>query len=203
MKLRTGLRLSPLILALAGCGYNTIQQYDENAQQAKQQISVQLQRRADLVPNLVNTVKGYAAHEEAVFTQVAAARGALTGAIQGGDPTQMAAANAQLTGALGRLIAVAEAYPNLKADQSFLRLQDELAGTENRIATARNDYNQAVQTYNTYIRTFPQALTAKVTGAKARTYYEAAPGSETAPTVDFGTKPAPAGATAPAAPRTP
>ena len=182
MKLRTGLWLSPLILALGGCGYNRIQQYDENAQQAKQQISVQLQRRADLVPNLVNTVKGYAAHEEAVFTQVAAA-------------------NAQLTGALGRLIAVAEAYPNLKADQTFLRLQDELAGTENRIATARNDYNQAVQTYNTYIRTFPQALTAKVTGAKPRTYYEAAPGSETAPTVDFGTKPAPAGTTAPASPR--
>jgi len=201
MKLRTGLWLSPLILALGGCGYNRIQQYDENAQQAKQQISVQLQRRADLVPNLVNTVKGYAAHEEAVFTQVAAARGALTGAIQSGDPTQMAAANAQLTGALGRLIAVAEAYPQLKADQSFLRLQDELAGTENRIATARVDYNQAVQAYNTYIRTFPQALTAKVTGAKPRTYYEAAPGSETAPTVDFGTKPAPAGTTAPASPR--
>jgi LemA protein len=199
MKRRIVLALAPLVLA--GCGYNRIQQYDENAQQAKQQISVQLQRRADLVPNLVNTVKGYAAHEEAVFTQVAAARGALTGAIQGGDPTQMAAANAQLTGALGRLIAVAEAYPNLKADQTFLRLQDELAGTENRIATARNDYNQAVQTYNTYIRTFPQALTAKVTGAKPRTYYEAAPGSETAPTVDFGTKPAPAGTTAPANPR--
>ena len=198
MKLRTGLWLSPLILALGGCGYNRIQQYDENAQQAKQQISVQLQRRADLVPNLVNTVKGYAAHEEAVFTQVAAARGALTGAIQGGDPTQMAAANAQLTGALGRLIAVAEAYPNLKADQSFLRLQDELAGTENRIATARVDYNQAVQAYNTYIRIFPQAITAKVTGAQPRTYYEAAPGSETAPTVDFGTKPG-----APAAPKTP
>ena len=201
MKLRTRLWLSPLILALGGCGYNRIQQYDENAQQAKQQISVQLQRRADLVPNLVNTVKGYAQHEEAVFTQVAAARGALSGAIQGGDPTQMAAANAQLTGALGRLIAVAEAYPQLKADQGFLRLQDELAGTENRIATARNDYNQAVQTYNTYIRTFPQALTAKVTGAKARAYYEAAPGSETAPTVDFGTRPAPAGTTAPSAPR--
>jgi LemA protein len=201
MKLRTGLWLSPLILALGGCGYNRIQQYDENAQQAKQQISVQLQRRADLVPNLVNTVKGYAQHEDAVFTQVATARGALTGAIQGGDPTQMAAANAQLTGALGRLIAVAEAYPQLKADQSFLRLQDELAGTENRIATARNDYNQAVQAYNTYIRTFPQALTAKVTGAKPRTYYEAAPGAETAPTVDFGAKPA-APAT-PAAPRTP
>ena len=200
MKQRMVLALAPLLLA--GCGYNRIQQYDENAQQAQQQISVQLQRRADLVPNLVNTVKGYAAHEEAVFTQVAAARGALTGAIQGGDAAQMAAANAQLTGALGRLIAVAEAYPQLKADQTFLRLQDELAGTENRIATARGDYNQAVQAYNTYIRTFPQAITAKVTGAKPRTYYEAAPGSETAPTVDFGTRSGTPAST-PAAPKTP
>lgn len=204
MKLRTGLWLSPLILALGGCGYNQIQQKDEQAAQAQQQISVQLQRRADLVPNLVNTVKGYAQHEEAVFTQVASARGALTGAIQSGDAAQMAAANTQLSGALGRLIAVAEAYPQLKADQTFLRLQDELAGTENRIATARGDYNQAVQDYNAYIRRFPQAITAKVTGAKPRTYYEAAPGSETAPTVDFGTnKSTPPASTAPAAPRTP
>jgi LemA protein len=177
-----------LVPGLAGCGYNQIQQYDENAAQAKQQISVQLQRRADLVPNLVNTVKGYAQHEEAVFTQVAQARAGLAGAIQSGDPQQMATANAGLTGALGRLIAVAEAYPQLKADQGFLRLQDELTGTENRIATSRNDYNEAVRSYNTYIRTFPQALTAKVTGAKPRTYFEAAPGSEAAPTVDFGTR---------------
>lgn len=203
MKRRIVLALAPLVLA--GCGYNQIQQKDEQAEQAKKQISVQLQRRADLVPNLVNTVKGYAQHEEAVFTQVAQARGALTGAIQGGDPTQMAAANAQLTGALGRLIAVAEAYPQLKADQTFLRLQDELAGTENRIATARGDFNQAVQDYNAYIRKFPQAITAKVTGATARTYYEAAPGSETAPTVDFGTNktPAPATGGTPSAPRSP
>ena len=198
MNRRMVLALAPLLLGVGGCGYNQIQRYDENAQQAKQQISVQLQRRADLVPNLVNTVKGYAQHEEAVFTQVATARAGLAGAIQTGDPGQMANANAQLTGALGRLIAVAENYPQLKADQGFLRLQDELAGTENRIATSRNDYNQAVQAYNTYIRTFPQAITAKVTGAKARTYFEAAPGSETAPTVDFGTRP-----TAPAAPKTP
>ncbi len=196
MKRRIVLALAPLVLA--GCGYNQIQQKDEQASQAKQQISVQLQRRADLVPNLVNTVKGYAQHEEAVFTQVAQARGALTGAIQGGDPTQMAAANAQLTGALGRLIAVAEAYPQLKADQTFLRLQDELAGTENRIATSRQDYNQAVNDYNAYIRQYPQTITAKVTGAKPRTYYEAAPGSEAAPTVDFGTRP-----TAPATPASP
>src|SRR5213595_2036935 len=192
----------PLLLGLGGCGYNQIQQKDEQAAQAKQQISVQLQRRADLVPNLVNTVKGYAQHEEAVFTEVAQARAGLAGAIQTGDPQQMATANAALTGALGRLIAVAEAYPQLKADQSFLRLQDELAGTENRIATSRSDYNEAVNDYNAYIRRFPQAITAKVTGAKARTYYEAAPGSEVAPTVDFGTRPATPTST-PAAPKTP
>ena len=189
MKLRQMVALSPLLLGVAGCGHNQIQKLDEGAVVAQKQISVQLQRRADLVPNLVNTVKGYAQHEEAVFTQVAQARAGLAGAIQTNDPQQMATANASLTGALGRLIAIAEAYPQLKADQGFLRLQDELAGTENRIATSRNDYNQAVQTYNTYIRTFPQAITAKVTGAKPRTYFEAAPGSEVAPTVDFGTRP--------------
>jgi LemA protein len=202
MKRRMMLALAPLVLGVTGCGYNQIQQLDENAAQAKQGISVQLQRRADLVPNLVNTVKGYAQHEDAVFTQVAQARAGLAGAIQTGDPQQMATANAGLTGALGRLIAIAEAYPQLKADQGFLRLQDELAGTENRIATSRNDYNQAVQAYNTYIRTFPQAITAKVTGAKARTYYEAAPGSEVAPTVDFGNRAAPASST-PVAPKAP
>jgi LemA protein len=202
MNRRMMLALAPLVLGVTGCGYNRIQQLDENASQAKQGISVQLQRRADLVPNLVNTVKGYAQHEEAVFTQVAQARAGLAGAIQTGDPQQMATANATLTGALGRLIAISEAYPQLKADQGFLRLQDELAGTENRIATSRNDYNQAVQAYNTYIRTFPQAITAKVTGAKPRTYYEAAPGSEVAPTVDFGNRGAPASST-PVAPKAP
>src|ERR1700687_1505915 len=113
----------------------------------------------------------------------------------------MATANNQLSGALGRPAALSEAYPQLKAEQSFLRLQDELAGTENRIATSRNDYNQAVQAYNTYIRTFPQALTAKVTGAKPRTYFEAAAGTEAPPVVDFGTNKT----TAPAktAPKTP
>jgi LemA protein len=202
MRRRTVLALAPLLLGVGGCGYNQIQQKDEQAAQAKQQISVQLQRRADLVPNLVNTVKGYAQHEEAVFTQVAQARAGLAGAIQTGDPQQMATANAALNGALGRLIAIAEAYPQLKADQSFLRLQDELAGTENRIATSRSDYNEAVKDYNAYIRQFPQSITAKVTGAKPRTYYEAAAGSETAPTVDFGTRPT-TGTAAPAAPKTP
>jgi LemA protein len=202
MNRRMVLALTPLLLGLGGCGYNQIQQKDETAAQAKQQISVQLQRRADLVPNLVNTVKGYAQHEEAVFTQVAQARTGLAGAIQTGDPQQMATANATLSGALGRLLAISEAYPQLKADQGFLRLQDELAGTENRIATSRNDYNEAVRDYNAYIRQFPQAITAKVIGAKPRTYYEAAPGAETAPTVDFGTRPTPSSST-PAAPKKP
>jgi LemA protein len=191
-----------LLLApwLAGCGYNTIQRLDEQTNQAKAQIEVQLQRRADLIPNLVNTVKGYAAHEEQVFTQVAQARAGLLGAIQTHDPQQMADANAQLTAGLGRLLAVAEAYPQLKADQSFLRLQDELTGTENRIAVARGDYNQAAQQYNAYIRQFPQTLTAKVIGARPKTYFEVTnPGAREAPTVDFSA-PASPSTRAPAAP---
>jgi LemA protein len=176
-------------LPLSACGYNRIQTLDETASSAKHQIEVQLQRRADLVPNLVNTVKGYAAHEETVFTEVANARAALSGAVRSGDPARQVAADAQLTGALGRLLAISEAYPQLKADQQFLRLQDELSGTENRIAVSRSDYNAAVRDYNTFIRGFPQVLTAKVTGAKQRPYYDAPPGSDVAPTVDFS-KPA-------------
>src|SRR3954454_3482029 len=178
-----------LVVALAAltsaCGYNRIQQLDESAQAYQSQIEVQLQRRADLIPNLVNTVKGYAQHEEAVFTQVANARSGLVNAVQSHDPEAMATANAAMTGALGRLFAVVEAYPQLQASQNFRMLQDELTGTENRIAVSRNDYNNAVNVYNAYIRQFPQVITAKVTGAKARKYYQAAPGSETAPAVDF------------------
>jgi LemA protein len=187
MKGRIFVLVAPLVLA--GCGYNRIQTLDEQAQQAKHSIEVQLQRRADLVPNLVNTVKGYAAHEEGIFTEVARARAGLAGAIRSGDPAQQTAADAQLTGALGRLLAIAEAYPQLKADQTFLRLQDELTGTENRIAVSRSDYNVAAQAYNTYIRTLPQKFTAMVIGAKPLAYYQAPPGSEVAPTVDFS-KPA-------------
>lgn len=176
----------PLLFAIAGCGYNRIQQLDEQANGAQGQIEVQLQRRADLIPNLVNTVKGYAQHESDVFTQVAQARAGVLGAVQTHDPQQMANANAQMTGALGRLIAVAEAYPQLKADQQFTRLMDELSGTENRIAVARGDYNAAAQEYNAYIRQFPQALTAKVTGAKPRNYFDVTnPAAREAPTVDF------------------
>ena len=161
-----------LPLLLGGCGYNTIQTMDETAAAAKQQIEVQLQRRADLVPNLVETVKGYAKQEETIFVAVAEARAGLAGAVQGGNVGQMATANEAMTGALGRLLAIAENYPQLKSDQNFLRLQDELTGTENRIAVARTDYNNAVRDYNAYIRRFPAVLTAKVTGAKSREYFE-------------------------------
>ena len=175
--------LIPLILT--GCGYNTIQRYDEQAAQAKQQIDVQLQRRADLVPNLVATVRGYAQQEERIFIEVARARSGLLNAIQSGGAAEAAAANAQLTGALGRLLVTVENYPQLKSDQNFLRLQDELAGTENRIAVARTDYNSAVNQYNAYIRTLPQKLTAMVTGAKPREYFNAPEGTQAPPTVDF------------------
>jgi LemA protein len=164
--------LLALPLFLSGCGYNTIQTMDESAAAAKQQIEVQLQRRADLVPNLVETVKGYAKQEESIFTAVAEARAGLAGAVQGGNVGAMANANEAMTGALGRLLAIAENYPQLKSDQNFLRLQDELTGTENRIAVSRTDYNNAVRDYNAYIRRFPSVLTAKVTGAKSREYFE-------------------------------
>jgi LemA protein len=201
--------LAPLAGALMiGCGYNTIQSMDERAAGAKQQIEVQLQRRSDLIGNLVNTVKRYAEHEEAVFTGVAQARSQVAGAVRSGDAAQMAAADAQLTGALGRLIAVAENYPQLKADRLFLNLQDELSGTENRIAVARQDYNEAARDYNSYIRQFPQNLTAKVTGAKPREYFEAAAGAGEAPRVDFesptgtsGANPGGGGASGSGAPR--
>ena len=197
MRLRKWLVLA-LPLALAGCGYNTIQTMDEQATAARSQIEVQLQRRADLIPNLVSTVKGYAAHEEQVFNEVAQARTGLVGAIQSHDPQQMADANAAATGALGRLLAISEAYPQLKADQAFLKLQDELTGTETRVAVARGDYNKAAQDYNTYIRKFPTALTAKVIGAKAKPYFEVTNAAKlNVPTVDFSK---PATTTAPAPP---
>ena len=189
----------PLALVLTGCGYNTIQSLDERAQGYQSQIEVQLQRRADLIGNLVETVKGYAQHEQSVLVGVAEARANVGRAIQGGDAEAMAAANTAMTGALGRLIAVVESNPNLKADANFRALQDELTGTENRIATARGDYNGAVNEYNAYIRRFPAVITAKVTGAKARKYFTAAPGSTEAPKVDFGTGGAKAAPGAPAA----
>ena len=196
-----------LPLTLGACGYNTIQQLDEQANSAQGQIEVQLQRRADLIPNLVATVKGMANQELAVFGEVARARSGVLGAVQSKDPQQMADANAQMNGALGRLIAVAENYPQLKSDQSFLRLQDELAGTANRIATAQTDFNAAVREYNAYIRQFPAVITAKLTGAREKKYFQVTnPENRQNPNVDFGTPGSPAtgtpgaGSMAPATP---
>ena len=189
-RLRSLLAALPLALALSGCGYNTIQTYDERAAAAKQNIDAQLQRRADLIPNLVNTVKGFAAQESEVLTQVTQARAGLVGALQkpgGSDPAELANANQALTTSLGRLNVVVEAYPELRSNENFLRLQDELTGTENRIAVSRTDYNTAVRQYNEYIRKFPAVMTAKATGAKPRAYFEVTDAAaRAAPTVDFG-----------------
>ena len=177
---------------MTGCGYNSIQKLTQEVDAAQGNIQTQLQRRADLIGNLVNTVKGYAQHEETIFTQVAAARAGLQNAVQSKDPVQMANADAAMTASLRQLLVTVEAYPNLKADAQFTGLRDELAGTENRIATARTDYNNAVKTYNTQITTFPTVLTAKATGAKPKPYYEAtSANANAAPTVDFSKPAAP------------
>jgi LemA protein len=180
-------RLAPvLMLAAVGCGYNTIQTTDEQVSAALAQIKVQLQRRADLIPNLVATVQGFAQQERDIFIAVADARGRLNGAIQTGNPEQMADANQALNAPLGRLLAIVENYPQLKSNENFRALQDELAGTENRVAVARQDYNEAVNRYNAYIRRFPQVLTAKVIGAKARAYFQETVGADSVPRVQFG-----------------
>jgi LemA protein len=189
-----------LALSTTGCGYNTIQDYDESAAKAQGQIETQLQRRADLIPNLVATVKGYAKQELDVLTNVTRARAGLVDAIQKGDPEQMANANAELTAQLAIVNrSVVEAYPELRSNEQFLRLQDELTGTENRIAVSRQDYNEAVNRYNAYIRKFPATVTARVTGAQPRKYFTASAGATTAPTVDFNTAPGGGAGTTPAA----
>src|SRR6204780_5915663 len=147
------------------------------------QVDVVLQRRADLIPNLVATVKGFAAHEETVFGDVDKAREALIGAQ---TPQQKIAANGQLDGALGRLLAVAENYPQLKSNENFLQLQDELAGTENRIAVERRRYNETVQDYNTYIALFPNSLVASFGGfTRNDAYFKTEPGAREVPKVNF------------------
>lgn len=162
-----------LLSLLAGCGYNKIQSLDEQVSSAGSQIKVQLQRRADLIPNLVETVKGFAKQETTIFTEVADARSRLSGAVQGGNLQEMAAANQAMNAPLGRLLAIVENYPDLKSNENFRQLQDQLEGTENRISVARQDYNQAAREFNTYIRTFPYNLTAKVFGESTpKEYFE-------------------------------
>ncbi len=173
-------------LFLSGCGYNTMQSLDEQINQAQGQIQTQLQRRADLVPNLVSTVKGITTQEDTVFISIANARAKLSGAVQARDVEGMAAANDQLSAGLGRLLAISENYPELRSSQNFKELQDQLEGTENRIAVARTDYNTAVGQFNAYVRRFPYNLTAKVFGLdKPRPYFQAQAGAAEPPKVQF------------------
>src|ERR1700684_2136883 len=156
---------------------------DEQVKSSWAQVDVQLQRRADLIPNLVATVKGFAAHEEAVYGEIAKARSALLNAQ---TPSDKIAANGQLDGAIGRLLAIVENYPQLKSNENFLRLQDELAGTENRIAVERKRYNDAIQDYNTYIGLFPNNIFAGWAGfQRNNAYFAATEASREAPKVQF------------------
>ncbi len=167
----------------------------EAVNSAWSQVDVVLQRRADLIPNLVETVKGIAGQEQKVFGDIAAARAALIGAK---TPADKIAANGQLDGALGRLLVVVENYPQLRSNENFLRLQDELAGTENRIAIERKRYNDTLQDYNTYIGLFPNNIVASLSGfTRNDAYFKAEEGSRQAPKVDFS-QPAPQPAPAPA-----
>ncbi len=165
------------------------------------QVDVVLQRRADLIPNLVETVKGFAAQEQTVFGDIAKARSALLGAH---SPAEKIAANGQLDSALGRLLLVVENYPQLKSNENFLRLQDELAGTENRIAVERRRYNEAVQDYNTFIALFPNSLVASLSGfTRNDAYFKTEEGARQAPKVNFGNPPAAPAATPKPAPAKP
>jgi LemA protein len=189
--------LSSLALALAtpGCGYNRIQELDEQAERMESNIDTELQRRNDLIPNLVATVEEVARFEQETQTRVAEARAGLAQAQQrmsqalepDADPADLSEANAELTRNLDLFINVAvEAYPTLRANENFIRLQDELTETENRINVSRRDYNETVATYNTYIRRFPQVLTAKVIGADRKEPFEAPESAREAPRVQFG-----------------
>jgi LemA protein len=187
--------LAPLaVLSLSGCGVNSVPTAEENAKAKWANVQADYQRRADLIPNLVETVKGYAKQEKDTLTAVTEARAKATSIqLNAGDLTDPAkvaafqAAQQQLSGSLGRLLASVEAYPDLKSNQNFLALQSQLEGTENRINISTKDYNEAVQSYNTTIRTFPDAIGAKIFyGAKPmETFKATAPNADRAPTVKF------------------
>lgn len=180
-----------LIVSMSGCGYNSMVSLDEDVKAKWNQVETQYQRRSDLIPNLVNTVKGAAKFEQTTLTQVTEARAKATQVTV--DPDKLTpeniekfqAAQGQVSQALGRLLMVTENYPELKATEQFRDVSAELAGTENRIAVARKDFNTAVQTYNTKIRSFPTNLTAGMFGFKQKTGFKADAGAEKAPKVEF------------------
>lgn len=176
-----------IILAVLGImivpSYNKFVTLEENVNQSYAQIDNQLQRRMDLIPNLVNTVKGFAEHEKEVIGDISDARSRLAGA-QG--PEEQAVANDELSGALSRLLVVVENYPDLKANENFRQLMDELAGTENRIGVARQDYNEEVATYNRQVKRFPGKLVASIFNYDEKEYFKADEAAEKAPEVDFG-----------------
>lgn len=191
---RLGLALVPAALALSGCGLNSVPTAEENAKAKWANVQADYQRRADLIPNLVETVKGYTKQEQSVLVQVTEARARATSVqLTGADLSnpakvqQFQQAQGQLSAGLGRLLATVEAYPDLKSNQNFLALQSQLEGTENRINISIKDYNEAVQAYNTTIRTFPDAIGAKlIYGAQPMTPYQAtAPNADRAPQVKF------------------
>ncbi len=177
-----------LVIMFAGAfigAYNNLQLMDENVNAKWAQVENQLKRRNDLIPNLVATVKGYASHEKEVFTNIADARSKLGGAMNKNDVKAIQQSNNELTGALSRLLLIVERYPELKADKQFINLQDELAGTENRLSVARKDYNESVQAINAKIRTFPTSVVAAISGIKAREYFEIDESEKKAPEVKF------------------
>ena len=190
MTRRTVVRLAMVVLValaalpLTGCSYNKFVSQEEAIKAQWAQVQNQLQRRNDLIPNLVETVKGYAAHEEGVYKDIADARARLLSA-KSPDET-IAAANAQ-TGALGRLMAVVENYPQLRANEQFNRLMDELSGTENRISVERMRYNEAIQVYNTSRRQFPANITNRIFSFKDYAFFEAPESAREVPKVNFGT----------------
>lgn len=157
----------------------------EDVKNQQSQVEVALQRRNDLIPNLVATVKGYASHEEAVFTEVAEARAKLAGSIETGDIESINEANNALDSALGRLLAISEDYPDLEASTQFIALQDELAGTENRISVARNHYNDTVSAYNKAVQSMPTSIVASMSGYYTMPYFEASETAKEVPVVSF------------------
>ncbi len=183
------------ISSFSGCSYNTLVQMDENVNQSWAQVENQYQRRADLIPNLVNTVKGYADFEKSVLTEVTEMRSQVGQIKLSADDLtdedkfkKFQDAQDKLSGALSRLLVVAENYPQLKANENFLSLQSQLEGTENRIAVERKKFNEAVQEYNTKIRSFPTLITAKLFGFKEKQYFKTAPGNDKVPNINFDFK---------------